>query len=132
MLFFMDLKSAHEKEVINLYCKGFMDLLFKRNGRYCILDWKSDYIDTYDEPAMKNQMLLRRYNVQQVLYSYVLIRWLKSFYPQMSEQEIFDNYFGGIYYVFFRGCRANENSGIVASTFGSFEELEKLYREIIA
>ncbi|MBR4916296.1 MAG: UvrD-helicase domain-containing protein [Fibrobacter sp.] len=132
MLFFMDLKSEREKEVINLYCKGFMDLLFKRNGRYCILDWKSDYIDTYDEPAMKNQMLLRRYNVQQVLYSYVLIRWLKSFYPQMSEQEIFDNYFGGIYYVFFRGCRANENSGIVASTFSSFEELEKLYREIIA
>lgn len=132
MLFFMDLKSAHEKEVINQYCKGFMDLLFERNGRYCILDWKSDCIDTYDELAMKNQMLLRRYNVQQVLYSYVLIRWLKSFYPQMSEQEIFDNYFGGIYYVFFRGCRANENSGIVASTFGSFEELENLYKEIIA
>ena len=42
------------------------------------------------------------------------------------------NYFGGIYYVFFRGCRANENSGIVASTFGSFEELENLYKEIIA
>ena len=81
MLFFMDLKSEREKEVINLYCKGFMDLLFKRNGRYCVLDWKSDYIDTYDEAAMKNQMLLRRYNVQQVLYSYVLIRWLKSFYP---------------------------------------------------
>ena len=132
MLFFMDLKSEREKEVINLYCKGFMDLLFKRNGRYCVLDWKSDYIDTYDESAIKKQMLLRRYNVQQVLYSYVLIRWLKSFYPQMSEQEIFNNYFGGIYYVFFRGCRANENSGIVASTFSSFEELESLYKEIIA
>ena len=132
MLFFMDLKSEREKEVINLYCKGFMDLLFKRNGRYCVLDWKSDYIDTYDEAAMKNQMLLRRYNVQQILYSYVLIRWLKSFYPELSEQDIFNNYFGGIYYVFFRGCRTNENSGIVASTFGSFEELESLYKEIIA
>ena len=131
MLFFMDLKSAHEREVMNLYCKGFMDLLFERNGRYCILDWKSDYIETYDESAMKNQMLLRRYNVQQVLYSYVLIRWLKSFYPQMSESEIFEKYFGGIYYVFFRGCRAGESSGIVTSTFESFEELERLYKEIV-
>ena len=111
--------------------KGFMDLLFERNGRYCILDWKSDYIETYDESAMKNQMLLRRYNVQQVLYSYVLIRWLKSFYPQMSESEIFEKYFGGIYYVFFRGCRVGESSGIVTSTFESFEELERLYKGII-
>ena len=131
MLFFMDLKSVHEREVMNLYCKGFMDLLFVRNGRYCVLDWKSDYIETYDESAMKNQMLLRRYNVQQVLYSYVLIRWLKSFYPEMSETEIFEKYFGGIYYVFFRGCRAGESSGIVTSTFESFEELERLYKGII-
>ena len=131
MLFFMDLKSDREKEIMNLYCKGFMDLLFKRDGRYCILDWKSDYIETYDETAMWNQMLFRRYNVQQVLYSYVLIRWLKSFYPQMSESEIFDKFFGGIYYVFFRGCRADEKSGIMASTFSSFEELETLYKGVI-
>ena len=131
MLFFMDLKSDREKEILNLYCKGFMDLLFKRDGRYCILDWKSDYIDTYDETAIWNQMLFRRYNVQQVLYSYVLIRWLKSFHPEMSESKIFDQFFGGIYYVFFRGCRAGEKSGIMASTFSSFEELETLYKGVI-
>ena len=131
MLFFMDLKSDREKEILNLYCKGFMDLLFKRDGRYCILDWKSDYIDTYDETAIWNQMLFRRYNVQQVLYSYVLIRWLKSFHPEMSESEIFDQFFGGIYYVFFRGCRTGEKSGIMASTFSSFEELETLYKGVI-
>ena len=131
MLFFMDLKSDREKEILNLYCKGFMDLLFKRDGRYCILDWKSDYIDTYDETAIWNQMLFRRYNVQQVLYSYVLIRWLKSFHPEMSESEIFNQFFGGIYYVFFRGCRAGEKSGIMASTFSSFEELETLYKGVI-
>ena len=49
----------------------------------------------------------------------------------MSESKIFDQFFGGIYYVFFRGCRAGEKSGIMASTFSSFEELETLYKGVI-
>lgn len=131
MLFHMNMKGDREKQVMDLYCKGFIDLLFQKNGRYCILDWKSDVLDNYDENSIWDQMLIRHYNVQQVLYTYVLIQWLKSFHKDLSETEIFDQYFGGIYYVFFRGCKVGETSGIMSSTFSSYSELETLYHKVI-
>ena len=127
----MALESVKGTTLLDRYCKGFIDLLFVRDGRYCILDWKSDVLADYGNESMKGHMVFRHYDVQQVLYSYVLIQWLKGFYKDMTEQQIFEKYFGGIYYVFFRGCRENEPSGIMSSTFESFDELNDLYKGII-
>ena len=129
--FHMALDGVKGTELLDRYCKGFIDLLFVRNGRYCILDWKSDVLGDYGNESMKEHMVFRHYDVQQILYSYVLIRWLKGFYRDLTEQQIFEKYFGGIYYVFFRGCSEGETSGIMSSTFASYEELNKLYDEII-
>ena len=129
--FHMALDGVKGTELLDRYCKGFIDLLFVRDGRYCILDWKSDVLGDYGNESMNEHMVFRHYDVQQILYSYVLIRWLKGFYRNLTEQQIFEKYFGGIYYVFFRGCSEGETSGIMSSTFASYEELNKLYSEII-
>ena len=129
--FHMALDGVKGTELLDRYCKGFIDLLFVRDGRYCILDWKSDVLGDYGNESMKEHMVFRHYDVQQILYSYVLIRWLKGFYRDLTEQQIFEKYFGGIYYVFFRGCSEGETSGIMSSTFASYEELNKLYSGII-
>ena len=129
--FHMALDGVKGTELLDRYCKGFIDLLFVRDGRYCILDWKSDVLGDYENESMKEHMVFRHYDVQQILYSYVLIRWLKGFYRDLTEQQIFEKYFGGIYYVFFRGCSEGETSGIMSSTFASYEELNKLYSGII-
>ena len=121
--------NAENKNTINKLCKGFIDLLFKRNGRYSILDWKSDFLENYQPETLKEKVDTE-YSVQRVLYSYLLIQWLKAFYPEMSEQEIFENYFGGIYYVFLRGTETNSVQGIYSQTWESFEALNSSFENV--
>ncbi|MBQ2017238.1 MAG: UvrD-helicase domain-containing protein, partial [Alphaproteobacteria bacterium] len=126
------------KKAMNNYCNGFIDLLFVReiNGRkvYSVLDWKTDLFDAVDGYA--NYECLKahtgdEYDIQRVLYSYCLIKWLSQFYSEQSETEIFNNHFGGIYYVYVRGCNSGTGNGIYAHTWDSYEKLENEFNNII-
>jgi exodeoxyribonuclease V beta subunit len=117
-------------------CKGFIDLLFVRkdengNMRYSILDWKSDFLEEYSPESVKEKVD-EEYSVQRVLYSYCLIQWLKNFgfCKGMSEQDIFANHFGGIYYAFLRGTDGKTSKGIYAQTWKDYATLEKAYMEV--
>ena len=119
------------------YCNGFIDLLFVRNINghdvYSLLDWKTDLDDAKnyaDYDALRSHTN-EKYAIQRVLYSYFLIKWLKQFHPKMSESDIFDNYFGGIYYVYVRGCNAGTGNGIYAHTWRDYATLENAFKEII-
>ena len=121
--------------------KGFIDLMFVRpdadgNIRYSILDWKSDFIadSNYNFDALKKKVD-KEYSIQRVLYSFCLIKWLKQFYdgkknPKLSEAEIFEKHFGGIYYAFARGCIAGKDNGIYAQTWRDFDALKAEYDKI--
>lgn len=155
-------------------CKGSIDLLFVRreNGetRYSILDWKTDLIadGLYDNESIRKKVD-EHYSVQRVLYSYLLIKWLKTFCTKsatsdaaktsdaesaavkmsdaesaakldsardrncavpMDEAEIFEKYFGGIYYAFVRGCKAGAGNGIYAQTWRDWAHLEAEYENV--
>lgn len=117
------------------YCNGFIDLMFKINDRYCILDWKSNVLNDTSLISYTNNEHLKNevdkaYSIQRVLYSYCLIKWLKNFYKDETEEEIFNNHFGGIYYVFIRGCNENTGNGIYAQTWESWDVLNKTYLNI--
>lgn len=136
MQFRLNLGEA-ETGIFNSFCKGFIDLLFVRGGRYSILDWKTDLVsengeETYSFPALQKHMKMRGYDIQRTLYSYVLVKWLSTFNPGMSEAEIFEKFFGGVYYVFFRGVKAGSDSGIYAEDFESWEALKASYEKIVA
>ncbi len=119
-------------------CKGFIDLLFVRidneNEYYSILDWKSDYMseESYCDGDALSDKVAEEYTVQRVLYSYLLVKWLKQFYQNLNEEEIFEKHFGGIYYVFVRGCRADCSNGIYAQTWKSYSALEESYKKLTA
>lgn len=117
------------------YCNGFVDLIFKNGDYYSIVDWKSDNLSEDFESYSKVDSLKKHvddcYSIQRVLYSYCLIKWLKMYMPTLSEQEIFDKHFGGIYYVFLRGCNSNNGNGIYCQTWNSYSDLEKSFNEII-
>lgn len=125
--------KANDPDVdLHQFCKGFMDVLFVRGDYFSILDWKSDVIPNYGVMNAENDgtqtTVDQRYAVQRVLYSYCLIQWLKAFGTfGDSEEEIFQKHFGGVYYVFARGCRSGETSGLYAQTWKSFEDLKKEY-----
>ena len=126
--------NLDENRMLSKYCNGFIDLMFRRNGRYYILDWKSDKLnETFTSYSDKKQLKKHvddKYSIQRVLYSYCLIKWLKSFMPEISEEEIYDTYFGGVYYVFLRGCNSGYSNGVYAQRWSSWKELDMAFQKI--
>lgn len=133
-----NLNPSFDKETLLNYCNGFIDLLFVReiNGEkvYSILDWKTDLFENAEDYATYEHLKSHtgaRYDIQRVLYSYCLIKWLARFYPGKTESEIFNNHFGGIYYVYVRGCNNGTSNGIYAHTWKDYQMLETEFNDII-
>lgn len=132
---FMPEKFSSAPELRN-YFNGFIDLLFVRNvdGKevYSLLDWKSDTLPDYSESETANHSV-EKYSVQMVLYSFCLVKWLKTFpkYSSMKESEIYENHFGGIYYVYLRGTKGETGNGIFAQRWDSWSTLNKIFDDEI-
>ena len=129
-------ENDDEKNKMRNYCNGFIDLVIKHpDGYYSILDWKSDSINQEDLISYNNLEDLKKrvdkyYSIQRVLYSYCLIKWLHNFY-QEDYEKIFNEHFGGIYYVFIRGCEIDSSNGIYAQTWKSWKDLEEAFNYIV-
>lgn len=139
MEFRMTADDPKDNKWINRICKGFIDLLFTYTGNdgntyYSILDWKSDVMEDSEYGIMDDvaQKIDDEYSVQRVLYSYLLIKWLLKFGLGKDEQDVFQNHFGGIYYVLVRGTKAGYCNGIYAKTWNSFADLEKSFANVKA
>jgi len=83
--------------------KGFIDLVFVKDNRYYVLDYKSNHLgddtESYNNEAMSSAMGDHRYDFQYQLYSLALHRFLAS----RIEDYNFEQHFGGVYYLFLRG-----------------------------
>lgn len=90
---------------------GFIDLLFEHNGKYYLLDWKSNFLgadESYYSPQhTANAMELYNYHLQYLIYSVALKRFLTNTFGRFDE-----SLFGGVFYCFIRGMRANQSTGI--------------------
>lgn len=84
------------------YLKGVIDLLFEHEGKYYLLDWKSnrlgDSVDAYTKERMEQAMQEGGYFLQAHVYIEALRRYLK-----LVDSRPFEECFGGILYVFLRG-----------------------------
>lgn len=132
---FMPEEFSSAPEIRN-YFNGFIDLLFVRNvdGKevYSLLDWKSDTLPDYSESETANHSV-EKYSIQMVLYSYCLVKWLKTFpkYSSMDYNEIYKNHFGGIYYVYLRGTKAGTDNGIFAQKWENWKMLNTIFNDKI-
>ncbi len=83
--------------------KGFIDLVFEWQGRWYLLDYKSNHLGMsladYSRPALEQAMVEHRYDLQYQLYSLALHRLLTLRLPGYD----FDQHFGGVFYLFLRG-----------------------------
>ncbi|MGL4470531.1 MAG: exodeoxyribonuclease V subunit beta [Aeromonas hydrophila] len=83
--------------------KGFIDLVFEWQGRWYLLDYKSNHLGMspadYSRPALEQAMAEHRYDLQYQLYSLALHRLLTLRLPGYD----FDQHFGGVFYLFLRG-----------------------------
>jgi len=124
------------QKLMKKYCNGFVDLVFKRtvDGKdvYSIVDWKSNSFEMFEyanETCLKT-VTDEKYSIQRVLYSYCLVKWLSSFYKNETEEQVFLNHFGGIYYVYIRGCVKETANGIYARTWKTWKDLEDAFNKI--
>ncbi|WP_421143961.1 exodeoxyribonuclease V subunit beta [Aeromonas dhakensis] len=83
--------------------KGFIDLVFEWQGRWYLLDYKSNHLGMspadYSRSALEQAMVEHRYDLQYQLYSLALHRLLSLRLPRYD----FDQHFGGVFYLFLRG-----------------------------
>ncbi|HHQ2396258.1 TPA: exodeoxyribonuclease V subunit beta [Klebsiella pneumoniae] len=96
--------------------KGFIDLVFRHEGRYYLLDYKSNWLgedrEAYTRPAMEQAMRAHRYDLQYQLYSLALHRYL---HHRLADYD-YDRHFGGVIYLFLRGMDGQEGGQGIFTT----------------
>ena len=78
---------------------GFMDLVLEIEGRYYVMDYKSNKLPGYNASHLQQAILAHRYDVQYTLYLLALHRLLKSRLPDYN----YEQHMGGALYLFLRG-----------------------------
>lgn len=94
------------------YLTGFIDLIFEHDGRFYLLDYKSNYLDGYAEPQLQGAMHHHNYGLQYWIYSVVLHRYLQRRVTGYNYAE----HFGGALYLFVRGMEPQRPASGVYST----------------
>jgi exodeoxyribonuclease V beta subunit len=97
------------------YMKGFIDLIYEYQGRYYIVDYKSNDLGSafsdYTFDAMLNEMAAHHYYLQFLIYCVALHRYLNMRLPAYDWHQ----HFGGVQYLFLRGMNPYQaGSGVFA------------------
>jgi exodeoxyribonuclease V beta subunit len=95
--------------------KGFIDLVFQYDGRFFLVDWKSNFlgasIKDYGPEALAEIMQKDLYFLQYHLYVIALHQYLKM----RIHAYDYDKHFGGVFYIFLRGV--NTETGYHAGIY---------------
>jgi len=88
------------------FMKGFIDLVFEHEGRFYIVDYKSNHLGNneadYQSEQLDNAMIAHDYPLQYLIYTLALHRYLKLRLPHYDPEQ----HLGGAYYLFIRGMKA--------------------------
>ncbi len=95
------------------FLNGFIDLVFESEGKFYILDWKSNALGTsiqdFSADNIRMEMKDHNYYLQYLIYSVALHKYLQQRLPDYS----YSRHFGGVFYIFLRGVRPNSpGSGV--------------------
>ena len=82
------------------YLTGFVDLIFEHDGKFHILDWKTNRIPSNDQAGLSAVMAEHHYYLQYHLYALALDRYLAN---RLKEHYDPEQHLGNIYYIFLRG-----------------------------
>ncbi|MCF8069985.1 MAG: exodeoxyribonuclease V subunit beta [Desulfobacterales bacterium] len=93
------------------FLKGFIDLIFRKNDKYYLLDWKSNFLGdnagSYNRASLNHVMLEDNYILQYCLYSLALHQFLKL---RIINYD-YNTHFGGVFYLFIRGMGHEPETG---------------------
>jgi exodeoxyribonuclease V beta subunit len=92
-------RPALQAQQLNGLLTGFMDIVFEHQGRYYVLDYKSNKLPDYSQDSITSSMLSHRYDVQYTLYILAVHRLLKS---RLKDYN-YEQHVGGAIYLYLRG-----------------------------
>ncbi len=104
------LPSSYQFEEIKGVVRGFIDLVFRFDGKYYLLDYKSNFLGEtfadYQQEKLTEAMLDHHYDLQYLIYTLALHRYLKNKLPDYQ----YSKYFGGVIYTFLRGMNGEQST----------------------
>src|SRR3546814_10557145 len=90
---------------------GKIDRTYTAGGRWYVLDYKSNRLPSYDPAGLDAAMAHSEYDLQALLYTLALHRWLRF---RLGSGYDYARDFGGVRYVFSRGLAPDGREGIHA------------------
>ena len=121
----MTLNYRMEKGFLN----GAIDLTFEKDGRFYIVDWKSNHLgndyEDYTREAVRDKVREKLYFLQYHIYTVSLHLYLEKNLLNYSYKK----HFGGVYYAFIRGMKPGVDYGIHYDRLpeGLVKDLSKLF-----
>ena len=131
-----NLKSENKKNEMEFYLKldpegvcfinGFIDMVYRHEDKYYILDWKSNRLPGYNGASFISDVK-NHYKLQYDVYHLAVVEWLQS---TMGATFNYEKNFGGIVYIYLRGV--NENNEGVFFEKPDFTSYKQLRSELIS
>ncbi|MCO6497539.1 MAG: UvrD-helicase domain-containing protein [Chitinophagaceae bacterium] len=106
---------------------GFIDLFFEHDGKYYVLDWKTNFlgnqVESYTGASLDQAMDEWNYHLQYLIYTLAAKKYLQQRLGKFDYSS-----FGGVIYCFIRGMREGESSGVYffRPTEDDLKELEEV------
>jgi len=118
-------RPSLQTQQLNGLLTGFMDIVLEHDGRYYVLDYKSNKLPSYSLDNITGSMLSHRYDVQYTLYIVAVHRLLKSRLIDYS----YEKHMGGAIYLYLRGID-QEGQGVYFSRppFELIDALDKAFK----
>ncbi|NLZ63408.1 MAG: UvrD-helicase domain-containing protein [Lentisphaerae bacterium] len=92
---------------------GAIDLLFRHDGKFHILDWKTNFIggdwDNFSAAGLELEMDRNCYKLQYIIYVLAFFQYLKQRLLEnqqdldLTEEQLYEKYLGSVFYLFVRG-----------------------------
>ncbi len=97
-----------QSEPLSGFLRGFIDLTFEWEGRWYLVDYKSNKLAAYDQEEIANTMAEHHYYLQYHLYTVALHRHLSTRWKGYE----YDKHMGGAAYLFLRGMTGDDGAGV--------------------
>jgi exodeoxyribonuclease V beta subunit len=106
--FYPQRQHNYQFEQLHGMLKGYIDLTFEYNGMFYVADYKSnhlgDSLEHYTPGALEQAMTEHDYQLQAILYTLALHRWLGI---KVGDYQ-YETHIGGAYYLFLRGMNSQD------------------------
>ena len=106
----------------NNLLKGFIDLFFEHEGKYYVLDWKTNRLgeddNAYLPPKINQAMIDHGYVLQGTIYAEAIRRYLALF-----SDGLYKDRFGGVIYLFLRGTHIGLGAHTFVPTENDFKDM---------